>query len=354
MNNMKKTKKLEKFHIFAYALVIFLLGAIILGVLQFYEYKITSFEYAAISYSDDYIDNCQGELPSIYLHFWQPILYNIGVILIVLSVGTMFLELFGYVTFFQKRIAEVFTDKQMVNIISEDYKNQLKYSLLESIYKPDTVDSKEILNLFDKKLINIMDTYYYSKFDIFAECTLLDNKYILKEITRTVEIKEINSAKHNSFSTLLRLSYKELDKDCNYEPVEMISVTIDGKEYIRDSDYFETVSDIQKPYSKRITFSAKKSIDIENSTEIKLKYKTIVPLKDRNYSTAIDRLCKNMRVRVSFDSNDFEVFIKGFKFSTDTSTDFICEHYNSLSEANSNGWLLPGEGVTFSFFSKKD
>lgn len=360
MNRSKKNKRLENLHILGYALFILLFGIIILGSLQYYENKVVYPEDKTASVSADVevdtnksSDNKNG-LSNEYLRFWQPIFYNIGVIFIVLAFGTMMFELFGYVSFFQKRLAEVFTEKKMVNIINDDYKKQLKSNLIESIYKPDTEDSKEILNLFDNKLSNIMDTYYYSSFDIFAECTLLDAKYIKKEITRAVVFKEINSQKHNSFKELLSLSYKELDDSRKYQPVNMISITVNGKELIENQDYEKKITDSNRPYSKTVTFLSKKDIVINNELTLILKYDTIVPLKDRNYSTTINKLCKNMRCRVSFDEENFEVFVKGFKFSTKSKTDFICEHFDSLSEANSNGWVLPGEGLTFSFFSKND
>lgn len=367
MNKTKKNKRLEKFGIVKNAALVFFLGVIILGGLQYYENRIVYSNVDSLrAYSqnqdideenvteDEDLSKKIKELPKGYLNFVQPVLYNIGVIFIVLSVGTMLMELFGYVSFFQKRIAEVFTEQKMVNIINEEYKRELKTNLIESIYNPDTEDSKEILNLFDNKLSNIMDSFYYSNFDIFADCTLVDGKYIKKEITRTVVFKEINSNKHNSFTELLTLSYKPLDDGCKYKPIDMISINLNGKELIENQDYIRTVTESIHPYSKTESFKLVKEKEINNEATLKLRYDTIVPLKDRNYSTKINRFCKNMRIRVSFDNNDFGVFAKGFKFSTENNTDFVCEHFSSLAEANSNGWVLPGEGIAFSFFLKND
>lgn len=363
MNKLKKNKRLENLSIVKNAALVFLIGVIILGALQYYEYRIVSTIDNAVPVSsesggdtdnDEQTQKEKNELSSEYLGFVQPILYNIGVIFIVLAAGTMLMELFGYVSFFQKRIAEVFTEKKMVNIISEEYQRELKSNLIECIYKPDTVDSKEILNLFDNKLSNIMDTYYYSSFDIFAECSLLDGKYIKKEITRTIVFKEINSKKNNSFKELLSLSYKDLNDGGKYKPVEMHHVYVNGDELVKGKDYDEINTKSKKPYPQKVTFLLNNDAIIDNELTLILKYDTIVPLQDRNYSTTMNSLCKNMRCRVSYDKENFEVFVKGFKFSTESKTDFICEHFDSLSEANSNGWVLPGEGITFSFFEKND
>lgn len=347
----EKIKKSDNFNLFVKAGFVFLFGVLLLVGLNYYELVLVD-NIKEASVLVNYSPSQEIVLSDTYVKIIQPIIYNIGVIVIVLAVGTMLMELFGYLQFYRKRIAEVFTDKELVNLLSDDYKKELKTSLLQGIYKPDTTESTELISLFDDRLSNIMDTFYYSEHNTFVECQLLDSQYIKKSITRVLEIKEINSQKSNYFEDLMCISYKELEKGCSYDAFKMQSIEINGKPLEEKKDYDFEITDCKEPYSKIINYRLINPMEIKNTLLVKMTYTTIVPIEDRLYSVKVNRLCKDMKCRVTFNKNDLEVYVTAFKFSTGTNTIFKCEHFESITEANSNGWLLPGEGVAFSLFKK--
>lgn len=352
----EKVRRLEKFNVSMWSLVVLFIGVLMLVLLHCYE--LGEFSRLAVYTSSVNIpdDNSLRQLPDPYVNIIQPLVYNVAVIIIVLAVGTMLFELFGYLQYYRKRIAEVFTNMELVNILDIEYKKKLKSNLLFSIYKPDTSDGQDIVNLFDNQISNIMETYYYGYQDTFIKCSCVhcnntDKDYIKKEITREIEFKEINSSKHNFYDDIMTMFYKEMEKNCSYKAFELNSVEINGHP-ITNKDYDEKEYDIDGPYSKYVEYKLKVAKEIKKSLVVKLKYTTVVPIEDCFYSARISQLCKNMRYRVSFSPKEFEVLVNAFKFSMESSTDFKCEHYDGLTEASSNGWVLPGEGLTFTFFKK--
>lgn len=347
----EKVKKSDNFNLFVKAGFVFLIGVLFLVGLHYYELALVD-NVQVVSSTVNYPPSQKTMLPDTYVKIVQPIIYNVGVIVIVLAVGTMLMELFGYLQFYRKRIAEVFADKELVNLLNDDYKKELKTSLLQSIYNPDTTESKELISLFDNRLSNIMDTFYYSEHNTFVECQLLESQYIKKTITRVLEIKEINSQKQNFFEDLMCMSYKDLETGCNYEAFKMQSIEINGELLEEKKDYDYEIKDCKEPYSKIINYWLINPMEIKDTVLVKMTYTTIVPIEDRLYSVKVNRLCKDMKCRVTFNKSDLEVYVTAFKFSTEADTSFKCEHFESITETNSNGWLLPGEGVAFSLFKK--
>lgn len=357
-NNLSdiRVKKWEKLNVFVRAFLVFLIGVILLVFLHCYELGYFSRIAVYVSGNNYIKENLPTNFPDAYINIIQPIVYNVAVIIVVLAAGTMLLELFGYLQYYRKRIAEVFTNMELVDILDIEYKKALKSNLLFSIYKPDTTDGKDIVNLFDNKISNIMETYYYSYQDTFIKCSCVhceetDKDYIKKVITREIEFKEINSSKHNFYDEIITISYKELERNCTFKAFELVSVEINGQ-HIPENDYDKNEYKIDGPYSKREEYILKEEKEINKSLVVKLKFTTVVPIEDCFYSAKTSYLCKNMRCRVSFSPKEFEVLVKAFKFSTENATNFKCEHHDGLTEANSNGWVLPGEGLTFTFFKK--
>ena len=146
---------------------------------------------------------------SIYAYAIQPTLYNIGIILIVLGIGSLFLEVYGYTSFFKKRIAELFTQYEMVNIFSDMYAIELRKNLLKKIYNPTCEDSNQLLSLFDEKLSNILGGNYYEKFEVTIRSRTfkLGNKwYIEKKIRKRMRLSAINKNTKNTVSIIQTVS----------------------------------------------------------------------------------------------------------------------------------------------------
>ncbi len=343
----QKEKILEKKNIFCYASLVVCLGIILLLVIC----KLDAL----------YVTNTNEHY--MFYRYVQPICNNIADSAIILGLGTLLLDLFGYLSYSRKRISEVFTEQQMVDILNEDYKKELKLNLLKSIYKPNTEDSEKLLSLFDGKLSAIMDTYYYNSYMFFLKCSIIsigDRKYFEKRVDKVVTYKEVNSNKTNTIETIIKIVLCDIeanDQSSEILPFGDVKVKVKDKWLKENEDFIVD----PKPYKddgtgKTKTVYAckfKKPVEIENELNIEFSYKTIAPIEDREYTIHLDHLCKNMRCKFSYDDKDMDVGVKGFNFNTDTKLGFTPLIHKGLCEIESNDWVLPGEGVVFSLFEKK-
>lgn len=387
-----ETKKriTEKIKFIIPAALLFVVGVGMLVCLSYHEYRITNEDvqsvYGSVNLemnSNNSFEvekqNLMSHSSEVYYNIVKPIVYNVAIIMIVLSIGTMLFELFGYLSFFRKRIAEVFTRKELVNILSNDYKKELKFNLLQSIYKLDTEDKSAILNLFDNQLSDVLQTYYYNLYDLHMECCIDDidgKKYITKRITKHIELKEMDSRKKNYYSTLINFSCKEIPNS-KKDVLTIHSIRINGELLENRKDYQicdtgnysntkfnmfgrrvekkvkkdKNASEFE-PYPKTIDVSLVKPIEINKNLIVDVDYTTIVPIEDKLYSFKTDLLCKEVRATVGFKKDEFEVLGNGFKFSTESKNDFVFNHHETLTEISTRKWLLPGEGLIFTFFMK--
>ncbi len=327
-----------------------LIGVIILVLLQLHRYAL-SYEAVATNatVSESAQDICNNLKPDVFENVIVPAFSNIAITLIVLGIGSLLIEIYGYASYFRVRLAEVFTDEKIVNLLNDEYKKDLKANLTKSLYNPNTDDSKEILNLFDQKLTNILETYYYDSYDISVEMESIDKKYLKKTITRIAVLREINETVHNSLSNFLSVSCKKIQDD-NMQPFELLHVKINKKEV--SAYHREKTENELSHYDETFSYVFDKDIEIKNQIEIEVQYATIVPLNDRNYTIRIDKLCKDFEIKFFFNSKEFDVGATGFKFATTKDSSFKYKRYDNMMHAKSNGWLLPGEGVVISVFEK--
>lgn len=350
-----KKKKWDNVYVMLFSIIFFLLGVIILVYLHCYEGDL-EIESKAVFNSLKSIDQnylaCITAKQNTFKNIYQPIFYNVGTIMIVIAIGTLLFELFGYLSYFRKRIAEVFTENEIVDLLTDEYKKELKFNITRSIYNPDTEDSRELLQLFDRKLSNIMETYYYKQNEIHIECSIITinkNKYIKKEITKTIKLGEVNSTQKNFYEEFINFSCKSINEK-DTEPFKLNWVMVNG---VKTNEYKqnETKGD-ESPYKLNYSYSFNHKLEIINNLTISVNYTSVVPINDRMYSIKVDKLCKSMISKICFKENEMEVMANGFKFTTSNGSKFICKHHRMLTEANSNGWVLPGEGLVFLIFTK--
>ena len=291
---------------------------------------------------------------SIYAYAIQPTLYNIGIILIVLGIGSLFLEVYGYTSFFKKRIAELFTQYEMVNIFSDMYAIELRKNLLKKIYNPTCEDSNQLLSLFDEKLSNILGGNYYEKFEVTIRSRTfkLGNKwYIEKKIRKRMRLSAINKNTKNTVSIIQTVSCQKSQSHLITNFV-INQLVLDGKLTKEKVDYkVKTIIEKnKKPYNVTYQLEFIKPLSTEKTRTIIIEYTTIVPYKDRNYSFRIDLLCKSLEIDFYVNEKNTTVNVSGFKFSSfKDQFETSCE--GNIAMAKSNGWLLPGEGVSFSLMN---
>lgn len=342
---INKEKKWKKRQISWLAIIALILGILLLVLLHLKEYEIS---YSAVVAST--MEKSENIVkPDSFNNVVKPMLSNIAITLIVLGVGSLLLELYGYASYFRVRLAEVFTDDKIVNLLNSEYKKELKTNLTKSIYNPSTEDGDAILNLFDQKLANILETYYYSEYEISVKMEKIDDKYLKKTITRTTVINEINEKSKNYLTSFLSVSCKKI-KEYPGKPFNLEYVKIGGNP-IKDYHKEDQKNDLSH-YDETYSFAFNKELEIKDNIEVEVQYTTIVPINDRNYTIRIDKLCKDFEIKFFFDDSEFEVGATGFKFTTTKKDSFKYKNYDGMTNARSNGWLLPGEGVVISIFEK--
>lgn len=349
MSEKVKQKSLEKRNIIIYSFFVILIGTVLLVALYIYQYHVTVNKIANVSkiQQQNIIINS-----GLYDGVVQPIVYNIGIILIVLGTGTLLFELFGYLSYFRKRIAEVFTELDIIKLLGVEYKKKLKYNLTKDLYKPNTEDGQEILNLFDERIGGVLKDYYYSKYSLHIECDILNEKYIKKTIQKNVVLKEVNKDNKNYIQHIINVLTPQIEEEICPFKIEQIKL---NDKVLTENDYSYNESfEENSSYSKIYLVSLNEKHEIKNELKLTIKYTTIVPIEDKTYTLMIDRLCKDLRAKFCFDNRKISVHGTGFKFSIKEEDGFSNTNYQSVTEIESNGWVLPGEGICFSIFQKND
>ena len=334
----KKNKIWQKIHVGFLGILFLLVGILILVILHIFDVSINQELVQGVTDTNlsEYIKNLHTSSP--YFSIIQPVFYNIGVSLIVLGCGSLLLELYGYASYFRKRLFEVFVEKDALAILNEDYKKKLKLNLMESLYSPNTSDSQEILTLFDSKLPDLLKSVYYSFFKITADISIFQSIYIKKHFFRTIEIKEIDTNKTNVIKTLFCITCESIS---NVEVFKLHKIT-DGNGNELLGDYHpETIIGNKIQY----VCSLKDELEIHGSVTLEIEYTTIVPIKDTSFTLKIDKLCKQFDFSLSYDSKEIDTTINLFYFDT-LKKRYLSQKLESYNSITYSDWLLPGEGVS--------
>lgn len=336
---MKNRKKFwQKIHVGLLGIIFLLVGILILVILHIIDVSINQELVQQLTDSNliEYIKRLHTN--SSYYSIVQPILYNMAISLIVLGCGSLLLELYGYASYFRKRLFEVFVEKDALAILNEEYKKKLKLNLIESLYSPNTSDSQEILTLFDSKLPDLLNSVYFSFVKITADISIFQNTYIKKHFFRTIEIKEIDTNKTNVIKTLFCITCEDIS---GVEVFKLHKITDgNGNELLGDSPQGNRVGN-----KIQYVCSLKDELEIHGSATLEIEYTTIVPVEDTSFTLKIDKLCKQFNFSLSYDPKQIDTAINLFYFDTYKKR-YLSQKLESYNSITYSDWLLPGEGVS--------
>lgn len=343
-----KEKRWQNIWIGVVGISLILIGILLLTMNHIHEYRVHINEYIPVSTADG--SPLDTDFLNTYDTLWKPIVNNVGITFIVLGIGSLFLELYGYASYFKKRVAEVFTEKEMLDVLSEEFKSNLKSNVIESIYSPNTKDSKEILSLFDKSLGDLLTSKYYSRYDSTTRISQYNGKYMKKSYVRCMEITEVNTNKKNMYQNVIDVYCQDLNDD-GITPFTLDSLEVAGQKFEEGKDYEVKHDPVKKHeegdhytihyYCRLITPK-----EIEKTLKVIVEYTTIVPINDTTVSFKTDSLCKDFYCKFVFNKDDFDVDVVGFNFCTDEEPrPFEKLKGDGWKSIRSQGWLLPGEGV---------
>lgn len=342
-----KEKRWQNIQISLVGLVFILIGIMFLGINHVHDYSVLNQKLTATP--DETVSSV-----GLYDGLLYPIFNNLGITLIALGCGSLLLELYGYASYFKKRVSEVFTEKEMISLLSNEYKRELKSSVIQSLYAPNTDDSNELLSLFDKQLAELLSTLYYSDFDLKVELSLLNDKYIKKTFVRTITIEEINSLNQNWYKNIFEITCKKLEDDY-IPPYKLTGIIVDS---VPVCDFKQPEGQLiqgGKNLSDRYRYRCElpQEIEIKEKINLIVKYETVVPVDDILFSCKMDRLCKNFKCTFIFNKDEFELRLYGFNFSPEKrSFKLSGVDQDSWRELHSQGWMLPGEGIVCATIKK--
>ena len=354
---IRKRKKEKRWHniwIGIAGIALIFAGLFLLVFNHIHEYRLHINEYiptsVSISTTSDNNEPIDTEFLNTYDAFWKPIVNNAGITLLVLGIGSLFLELYGYASYFKKRVAEVFTEKEMLDVLNKEYKSELKSNVIESIYSPNTKDSREILSLFDKSLGDLLESKYYNRYDSTTKISLYNDRYMKKTYVRIMEVTEINTEKKNTYENVIDVYCQDLS-EIGIESFVLDSLEVGGVVLVEDEDYEVKHDPIKRHddgdrYTIHHYCKLKSPHEIVNSLKVMVEYTTIVPIEDTTVSFKTDFLCKEFYSKFVFDQSLFDVDVVGFNFCTDEKPrPFEKLKGDGWKSIRSQGWLLPGEGV---------
>ena len=351
-NKSRSTKKKDKVYsiiaILKNGLIFILVGILMMLCLYIFENDFHSI-------SDLYNETRQNQ-HGLYIYIIQPIVYNLATLLIVLGIGSFFLEIYSYTTFFKKRIAELFTEYDMIRLLTDDFKLKLRYNLMMNIYNPDCPDSESLLTLFDDKIGSCMGGIYYESHETHIHCSIVEDrdgkKFIQKKISKRIILNKISQNKKNTVKCLMGIICTPIGT-LDYKCFHIEQIKIDGK-ILEDKDY--DITEYDKPesriYKKSFVCNLKDELEINKSLKLELNYTTVVPLEDRTYTAKMDLPCKSQIVYIQFEDSQYQALANGFKFSMDMEDRYDVRSNEGTTIVSSNGWVLPGEGVTFAITEK--
>lgn len=345
MQEEKRQRIWEKVNIGIFGVLVSVLGVLLLVLLSYYEQS-----WGLIQSNENH---------PLYTSVIQPVVSNIAIIMVVFGLGSLLLELYGYTAFFRKRLAEVFTDWEMLECISLDYKKKLRFNLLKSIYNPNSQDSAEILKLFDGRLGSIIEGLYYSEFEEHTHCSIIQdtkgNSCIRKKVLRKCVISEVNRYKNNSIEEFFRVNCQSLENVGGLKAFLLEKVEIDNRVLSEGKDYeIHSETNVTKsPYTDTYVCCLKEKCEVSGSLTMEIEYVTIVPMDDRYFYLRINRLCKSLKIYFQFVNSEYKIVANGFKFSAGDEQKVDIKYEDAMVAINSNGWLLPGEGVSLAIMEKR-
>lgn len=97
-------------------------------------------------------------------------LNTIGQLMITVSLGSLFMEWFGYVNYTRKRMCEILVEDEVIKVLDINRKMELKSALIKNIYMYNAPmlqnEENNISTIIDNEMDNILRDYYFEEYII--------------------------------------------------------------------------------------------------------------------------------------------------------------------------------------------
>ena len=297
----------------------------------------------------------------------------IGQILISISVTALLFEQFGYADYTTRRICDVLVRNEVLDILSQKRKEELKDRLFEDIYlgRQPEPDPLRLVDQLDEDIDRLLADYYYEFYyiscDISIVETLQGQKLFRKQIHRNLTARPIQTGKECTFKRLYQVQISGLEKDAKDKdgnPLAAVKITklVIRGETLKEGeneDYYLKISpqpDDASPYTNvyEIVLNSKWTT-FSNELRVEMTYETYVPYSDPYYSVTVDRPCKFFSCNFNFHADTHDLHVKGYGFMS--KGDALRKHQIKMPYGvmvRYRSWILPGDGAVAFFYPKAE
>lgn len=296
--------------------------------------------------------------PESILFGFKDIMSTCGQILVAFAAGSLLLEWFGYVNYTRKRMCEILSDNEVLNVLNTKRKRELKSAILHNLYMPNkTLEENNIATIVDNEMDTVLKGYYYEEFISYVDASIIfsDNKekLIKKDIRITFNAKSVKGEKCVLDSLIS--TYLDPIKDKDIKPLTLKKLMINDtnmtdtfKDKIVDK---ANEGDLKDTYTRRYRLDKdidgfKEAMTFTDNIFIDMEYTTIVKIDDLVYSHQIDKACKHFCLHFNVNPDEFDLMVQGFGFMS------LGRGQRQRTIRTKSGymlrfldWILPGDGA---------
>lgn len=308
---------------------------------------------------------------SFFLGDWLPEGYGdtaastvmaVGQVAISVSVTALLFEHFGYVDYTVNRVCDALAHDEVLNVLNDSRKKELKDILFEDIYlgRQPAQAPKELVEQLSVDIGDLLESYYYEEFHTSCDISLIiaqdGQRYFRKHVHRTITMKPIQQGGQCRASRLFFLrtnGIPEGTKDIwgnELLPVQFLQVRVNDQPLEQNRDYRSEVSQDSDagPYSinYKLVLNDVDLLEIGENLRVELVYVTHVLATDPLYAVTVDRPCKFFSCHISNSAPDYNLHVKSYGFMAlgNSRRRMHIETRNGVT-VRFRSWILPGDGT---------
>lgn len=286
-------------------------------------------------------------------------LKNFSVTLLSIGACSLLLEFVGNVEYTKKKLIDVITTDEFIEVLSDKRKRELRSKLIRSIHAVKNpgilADDNNITTIMDKDVSDILDDYYYEEYKYVIN---IKKKKGYIEKTINVFFKATSISGKKTLAPLINMTFDKLT-DSDLAPVKIEKLIVGDVEIdcstinLRVEDNEECDKTLQEcEYSlKKYIEEHKETFSFNTSISGELTYITRVPLSDLVYSVRMPKACERFELHISSKDYRFTPYCFGFKSVAGHLNERIVNDNNSV-HVWFKDWILPGEGVLINLLDK--
>ena len=290
----------------------------------------------------------------VYNSTFKSFVENIATIFISVAIGTCLFEWFGFVDYINMRLTEIIISNDFINMLTKDKKYELKKELEKQIfYNNSDYNENSLLSVVQNEIYPLIESYYYKEYITHVNIKLKNDK-LHKIIKRRIVIcNDSNAPAKINLNYIYKPIFKASSEEEANSMLNLICFTVEegdnpAKDITNNYNFTTEKLNTNDNYLYEMKLSGE-PIEVKGKyITLNIEIETIVNEDDCIYVQRVMLPCQNFTIHYHYDNNLFNVDGDGFGFMTK-------KHYNKIITQNLegcyvirfDGWLLPGDGVSF-------